>query len=35
VDALVTGNTKHFRAHRGKIDIPILTPRQFLDRLTR
>jgi putative PIN family toxin of toxin-antitoxin system len=34
VDALVTGNTKHFRLREGKLDIPILTPRQFLNRLS-
>ena len=35
VDALVTGNTKHFRLREGKLDIPILTPRQFLDRFAK
>jgi putative PIN family toxin of toxin-antitoxin system len=35
VDALVTGNTKHFRARGGTVDILILTPRQLLDRLAR
>lgn len=33
VDALVTGNTKHFRPREGRLAIPILTPRQFLDRV--
>lgn len=33
VDALVTGNKKHFRLSEGRLAIPILTPRQFLDRL--
>ncbi len=33
VDALVTGNVRHFRPREGKLDIPILTPRQLLDRL--
>ena len=33
VDALVTGNTKHFRLREGKLEIPILSPRQFLNRL--
>jgi putative PIN family toxin of toxin-antitoxin system len=33
VDALVTGNVKHFRVREGRLAIPILTPRQFLDRL--
>jgi uncharacterized protein len=32
-DAIVTGNPKHFRANEGRIDIPVLTPRQYLDRL--
>lgn len=32
-DALVTGNVKHFRPAEGRVDIPVLTPRQFLDRL--
>lgn len=35
VDALVTGNTKHFRLRAGRLDIPILTPRQFLERMAR
>lgn len=33
VDAIVTGNVKHFKPREGRIDIPVLTPRQFLDRL--
>jgi putative PIN family toxin of toxin-antitoxin system len=33
VDALVTGNAKHFRLKEGRLDVAILTPRQFLDRL--
>ena len=32
-DAIVTGNVKHFRPREGRVNIPILTPRQFLDRL--
>ena len=32
VDALVTGNVRHFRI-RGRLAIPILTPREFLKRL--
>jgi putative PIN family toxin of toxin-antitoxin system len=35
VDAIVTGNVKHFRAREGRIDIDILTPRQFLARLMK
>jgi len=31
VDAVVTGNVKHFRPREGRLSIPILTPRQFLD----
>lgn len=34
VDAIVTGNVKHFRAREGRLDIAILTPRQFLTALT-
>jgi putative PIN family toxin of toxin-antitoxin system len=33
VDALVTGNVKHFRVREGRLAIPILTPRAFLERL--
>lgn len=33
VDAVVTGNVKHFRAREGRLDIDILTPRQFLNRI--
>jgi putative PIN family toxin of toxin-antitoxin system len=33
VDALVTGNEKHFRLPRGKLAVPILSPRRFLDIL--
>ena len=33
VDAIVTGNTKHFRVREGTLDISILAPRQLLDRL--
>ena len=35
VDAIVTGNVKHFRAREGRIAIDILTPRQFLHRMAR
>ena len=35
VDAIVTGNVRHFRAREGRIDIDILTPRQLLDRVAR
>jgi putative PIN family toxin of toxin-antitoxin system len=34
VDALVTGNEKHFKVPGGKLDIPILTPCRFLDVLS-
>lgn len=33
VDAIVTGNAKHFRPLEGAIDIPVLTPREFLEHL--
>jgi uncharacterized protein len=32
-DALVTGNSKHFRLRSGRIDVPVLSPRQYIDRL--
>jgi predicted nucleic acid-binding protein len=35
VDAIVTGNVKHFRAREGRLDIDILTPRQLLNRFLR
>ncbi|MEX2181729.1 MAG: putative toxin-antitoxin system toxin component, PIN family [Gemmatimonadaceae bacterium] len=34
-DAVVTGNLKHFVPKNRKLTVPILTPRQFLDRLRR
>lgn len=33
VDALVTGNTRHFSIPNGKLDVRVLTPRQYLDWL--
>lgn len=30
-DALVTGNPRHFQLRKGRLDIPVLTPRQYLD----
>ncbi|MEX0691356.1 MAG: putative toxin-antitoxin system toxin component, PIN family [Gemmatimonadales bacterium] len=33
VDAIVTGNTRHFRQGRRKPAVPIMTPREFIDRL--
>ena len=33
VDALVTGKVRHFRIREGRIDIPVLTPRAFLNLL--
>ena len=33
VDALVTGNARHFRAARSRVDIRILTPRDMLEWL--
>ena len=34
-DALVTGNARHFRSGRTAHPVPILTPREMLDRLRR
>jgi putative PIN family toxin of toxin-antitoxin system len=34
VDALVTGNEKHFRARGGKLAVSILSPRRFLEKLS-
>ena len=31
VDALVTGNEKHFRVPGGKLAVPTLSPRRFLE----
>lgn len=31
VDALVTGNLKHFAISPGKLDLRVLTPRQYLE----
>lgn len=33
VDALVTGNAKHFKVPRGRLAIPIVSPRRFLEIL--
>ena len=33
VDAIVTGNVRHFRAKEGRLDIDVLTPREFLARV--
>lgn len=32
-DALVTGNTKDFQLKEGRLAIPIVTPRQFIDMI--
>ncbi len=32
-DAIVTGNVRHFRLPRGRLAIPILSPRGLVDRL--
>jgi len=32
-DALVTGNTRHFKPRRGSHDVSVYTPAEFLDRL--
>ncbi len=34
VDALVTGNEKHFKVPGGKLAVPILSPRRFLEKLS-
>jgi uncharacterized protein len=34
-DALVTGNTRHFRPVKGRHDVRVLTPRALLDLLPR
>lgn len=33
-DALVTGNARHYRPMRGAHQVPVLTPREFLDLIT-
>lgn len=33
VDALVTGNEKHFKVRGGRLTIPVLGPRRFLEIL--
>jgi putative PIN family toxin of toxin-antitoxin system len=32
-DALVTGNTRHYRPAKGRHDVSVLTPRELLDLL--
>lgn len=34
-DAIVTGNVRHFVLRRGKLTVPVLTPRQLVDRMRR
>ncbi len=34
-DAIITGNLKHFVLKKGELLVPILTPRQFVDRMRR
>ncbi len=34
VDALVTGNKKHFVVAGGRIDVPVLSPREYIARLS-
>lgn len=34
-DAIVTGNTRHFIPKRGELAVPVLTPRQLVDRMRR
>ena len=31
VDALITGNTRHFRIAGGRLALALVTPRQFID----
>lgn len=34
-DAIVTGNARHFIPKRGELTMPVLSPRQLVDRLRR
>jgi putative PIN family toxin of toxin-antitoxin system len=34
-DAIVTGSVRHFVLRRGKLPVPVLTPRQLVDRMRR
>jgi predicted nucleic acid-binding protein len=34
-DALVTGNTRHYRPVNGRHDVRVLTPRELLDLLPK
>ena len=34
-DAIITGNTRHFIPKKGELSVPVLTPRQLVDRLRR
>jgi uncharacterized protein len=34
-DAIVTGNVRHFVPRRGTLPVPVLTPRQLVDRMRR
>jgi putative PIN family toxin of toxin-antitoxin system len=34
-DAIVTGNTRHFVPMKGALGVPVLTPRQLVDRFRR
>jgi putative PIN family toxin of toxin-antitoxin system len=34
-DAIITGNARHFIPRRGKLTVPVLSPRQLVDRLRR
>ncbi len=34
-DAIVTGNVRHFVPRRGKVPVPVLTPRQIVDRVRK
>jgi putative PIN family toxin of toxin-antitoxin system len=34
-DAIITGNARHFIPKRGELTMPVLSPRQLVDRLRR
>jgi putative PIN family toxin of toxin-antitoxin system len=34
-DAMVTGNVRDFRVAEGKLDLPVVTPRQLVERVRR
>ncbi len=34
-DAIITGNTRHFQPKPGSLSVPVLLPRQLVDRMRR